>query len=56
MNGANGNFAKPDGYLQWDEADPEANYIAKTDPAASTPALETLFKKFLIPKGEGRTV
>lgn len=44
---------EPNGYLQWDEVNPEANYIAKTDPAASTPALEHLFKKFSIPKGEG---
>ncbi|KAI9706641.1 MAG: hypothetical protein M1836_003650 [Candelina mexicana] len=46
---------KPNGYLQWDEVDPEANYIARTDAATSTPALDHLFNKFKIPKGEGGT-
>ena len=52
-NGTKCDGAEPNGYLQWDEVNPEANYIAKIDPAASTPALENLFKKFSVPKGEG---
>ncbi|KAI4263240.1 MAG: hypothetical protein L6R42_001607 [Xanthoria sp. 1 TBL-2021] len=44
---------KPNGYLQWDEVNPEAKYIAKTDPAVSTRALDNLFMKFSIPKGKG---
>lgn len=45
--------AEPNGYLQWDEVNPEAKYIAKTDPAVSTRALDNLFMKFSIPKGKG---
>ena len=45
--------AETNGYLQWDEVDPEAKYIAKTDPAVSTRALENMFMKFSIPKSKG---
>ena len=45
--------AETGGYLQWDEVNPEAKYIAKTDPAVSTHALENLFMKFSVPKGKG---
>ena len=47
---------EPNGYLQWDEVNPEAKYIARTDPTVLTPALENLFMKFSIPSGEGGVV
>lgn len=45
--------AERNGYLQWDEVNPEAKYIATTDPSISTRALDNLFMKFSIPKGKG---
>ncbi|KAL8915924.1 MAG: hypothetical protein Q9172_006567, partial [Xanthocarpia lactea] len=47
--------AEPNGYLQWDEVSAETKYIARTDSAVPTPALENLFMRFTIPKGEGGT-
>ncbi|KAI4168973.1 MAG: hypothetical protein LQ343_006004 [Gyalolechia ehrenbergii] len=41
---------KPNGYLQWDEVNPPAKYLEKVDTSLATPALETLFMKFTVPK------
>lgn len=39
--------AESNGYLQWEEVNPEAKYIATADPAISTRALDSLFMKSL---------
>lgn len=40
----------PNGYLQWDEVDTVGSYIDTIDSSVSTPALQSLFKSFTIPK------